>query len=118
MPRPRNERPTEIVLTRDDVLRLIRERAQHPASSKELMQLLQVPPEARASFRRQLKALAAEGALVQVRGRRYGLADKMDRVVGRVQAHAGGFAFVVPERSDGPARPDVFVQAAWLKEAM
>ena len=85
------------MLTRDDLLRLIRERAHHPSSARELVQLLQVPREQRASFRRQLKLLAADGALVEVRGRRYGLADMMDLVVGRLQSSAGGFGFVIPE---------------------
>ena len=105
------------MLTREDVLRLIRERAHHPTSSRELIQLLQVPREERASFRRQLKTLVADGSLVEVRGKRYGLADKMDLVVGRLQAHAGGFAFVLPERQDAEER-DVFVAASNLKEAM
>ena len=48
------------------------------------MQLLRVPREERASFRRQL-SLAADGELIEVRGRGYGLADKMDLVVGRLQ---------------------------------
>jgi ribonuclease R len=107
------------VLTREDVLRLIRERAHHPSSARELIQLLQVPREQRATFRRQLKALASEGALVEVRGRRYGLADMMDLVVGRLQANAGGFGFVVPERSGQDRQErDVFVAASHLKEAM
>ncbi len=105
------------MLTREDVLRLILERAHHPASSRELTQLLQVPREQRAGFRRQLKSLVADGSLVEVRGRRYGLAEKMDLVVGRLQWHAGGFGFVLPERRDGDER-DVFVAAPNLKEAM
>ena len=106
------------MLTRDDVLRLVRERAQHPASSRELMQLLQVPREERPGFRRQLESLVADGDLIEVRGKRYGLADKMDLVVGRLQSHAGGYAFVIPERSKDPAERDVFIAAPNMKEAM
>jgi ribonuclease R len=121
-------------LTRHEVLRLVRERAHHPSSARELAQLLQVPREQRASLRRQLKSLVADGALVEVRGRRYGLADMMDLVVGRLQAKAGGFAFVVPDRGPGvppvggagtggagfqPAdHPDVFIAETNLDEAM
>jgi len=109
------------VLTREDILRRIRERAHHPSSTRELVQLLDVPREERATFRRELKSLVAEGALVEVRGRRYGLAEMMDLVVGRLQTSPGGFGFVVPERR-GPgqtdAAPDVFVAAQNLREAM
>jgi ribonuclease R len=104
------------MLTPENIVRLVRERAQHPASARELVQLLRVPREQRAGFRRQLKALAASGALVEVRGRRYGVAEKMDLVVGRLQANAGGFAFAIP---DSPrAGGDVFVAAANRDEAM
>ena len=106
---------------REELLRVLRERVHHPASARELMQLLDVPPQERAGFRRQLKSLTADGELIEVRGKRYGLAEKMDLVVGRVQAHAGGFAYVLPERSGdvGPhGRSDVFIPAAGLKEAM
>jgi ribonuclease R len=106
------------MLTRDDVVRLIRDRAQHPASSRELTQLLQIPREERAGFRRQLKTLVADGELVEVRGKRYGLADKMDLVVGRLQLHAGGYGSVIAEHPRDVAERDVFVAAPNLKEAM
>ena len=105
-------------LSREQLLRAIRERAQHPASSRELMQLLDVPREQRAGFRRQLKALVADGLLVEVRGKRYGLADKMDLVVGRLQLQTGGFAFVAAEPPRDRREPDVFIAAPHLQEAM
>ena len=106
------------MLTRNDLVRLVRERAQHPASARELVQLLAIPREERASFRRQLKALVAEGALVEVRGKRYGLAEKMDLVVGRLQATAGGSAFVVADPPRAALDADVFVSSPNLNEAM
>jgi len=82
------------------------------------MRLLDIPREERAGFRRQLRLLVADGELVEVRGKRYGLADKMDLVVGRLQAHAGGFGFVIAEHPTEPSHRDVFVAAPNLKEAM
>jgi ribonuclease R len=102
---------------REDLLRQIRDRVQHPASARELVQLLAIPREERAAFRRQLKALVADGELVEVRGHRYGVVEKMNLVVGRVQANPGGFGFVIAERSSEPT-PDVFIAAPNLKEAM
>ena len=101
--------------SREQLLDQIRQRVQHPASARELMQALQIPKEERATFRRHLKALVADGQLIEVRGKRYGLAEKMDLVVGRLQLHAGGFGFVLPERAN---EPDVFIPAVHLKEAM
>jgi ribonuclease R len=104
--------------SREQLLRAIRERAQHPASSRELMQLLAVPREQRPSFRRQLKGLVAEGLLVEVRGKRFGLADKMDLVVGRLQLQTGGHAFVVADPPRDRRDPDVFIAAPHVQEAM
>jgi ribonuclease R len=106
------------MLKSEDILRLVRERASHPASARELIQLLQIPREQRASFRRQLKVLAADGAIVEVRGRRYGVAEKMDLVVGRLQAIAGGSAFVVPDAPRADRGDDVFVPSANREESM
>jgi len=83
------------------------------------MRVLRVPRNERATFRRQLKALVAAGELLQVRGNRYGLPDKMDLVVGRLTTNPGGFGFVVPDQPDPDAeRPDIYIPAASLSEAM
>ena len=83
------------------------------------MRMLRVPRNERATFRRQLKALVAAGELLQVRGNRYGLPEKMDLVVGRLTTNPGGFGFVVPDQPDPDAeRPDIYIAAANLSEAM
>ena len=108
--------------SREDVLRLVTEQVHHPATARELAQLLRIPREERAGFKRQLKALVAEGVLLQIRGNRFGLAEKMDLIAGRLQTNAGGFGFVVPDhveavnRSEG--RRDIYVAAGNLMEAM
>ncbi|OFW02020.1 MAG: ribonuclease R [Acidobacteria bacterium RIFCSPLOWO2_02_FULL_68_18] len=109
--------------SRDEILQLIRDKVHHPASARELAQVLRVPREERVSFKRQLKALVGEGVLLQIRGNRFGLAEKMDLVVGRLQTNPGGFGFVVPEhlasqRTDRGARADIYIAAGNLMEAM
>jgi len=106
------------MLSREQILDSIRDRVHHPASARELMQALKIPREERPAFRRHLKALVAEGELIQVRGHRYGLADKMDLVVGRLETHASGYGFVVSERPLEGATGDIYVAAQNLKEAM
>jgi len=108
--------------SRDDVLRLVTEQVHHPATARELAQLLRVPREERAGFKRQLKTLVADGVLLQIRGNRFGLAEKMDLISGRLQTNAGGFGFVVPDHADvgGPqqGRRDIYIAAGNLMEAM
>jgi ribonuclease R len=101
-----------------DLLARIRERTHHPSTARELMQSLRVPREERATFRRQLKALVASGDLLQIRGNRYGLPEKMDLVVGKLTTNPGGFGFVVPDHADRADRRDVYIAAAHLTEAM
>jgi ribonuclease R len=104
-------------LDSDEILRLITEKVHHPASARELAQLLRIPRDERNSFKRQIKALVANGQLLRIRGNRYGVAEKMDVVVGRLQTNPGGFGFVVPEDTEGE-RKDIFVAPPNLAEAM
>ncbi len=104
--------------SRDELLQQIRARVHHPATARELMRVLRVPRDERRTFERHLKSLVDEGALVLVRGRHYGLADRMDLVVGRLEGHPSGFGFVVPERPLEGVRGDIFVAAPNLHEAL
>jgi ribonuclease R len=109
----------------DSLLALIREHVHHPATSRELVRILRVPREERATFVRRLRALVSAGQLIRTRGNRFGLPDKMDLVVGRFEAHQAGYGFVVPEVASGPAPPpdraireDIYIAASNLAEAM
>src|SRR4030088_2252405 len=104
------------MFSRDQVLALMRERVHHPAAMRELLQVLKVPREERASFKRHIKSLVASGDLIQIRGHRFGLPEKMDLYVGRLQTHAAGYGFVVPERPlEVAAGGDVYISRAHLK---
>jgi ribonuclease R len=87
--------------SRDDILKLIRDKVHHPASARELAQLLRVPRDERHAFKRHLKSLVNDGVLLQIRGNRFGLAEKMDLVVGRLKTNPAGFGFVVPDDVTG-----------------
>ena len=105
------------MLSRDHVLSLMRERVHHPAAVRELLQILKIPREERATFRRHVKSLVASGDLIQIRGHRFGLPEKMDLYVGRLQTHPAGYGFVAPERpleSGG----DIYISGPLLNEAM
>src|SRR5215475_8953123 len=103
--------------SRDQVLAMMRERVHHPAGMRELLQILKVPRDERTSFKRHVKSLVASGDLIQIRGHRFGLPEKMDLHVGRLQTHQAGYGFVIPERpldSGG----DIYVAGPHLNEAM
>jgi ribonuclease R len=105
------------MLSREELLEQMRERVHHPAGTRELLQLLKIPREERAAFRRHLKSLVADGDLIQIRGQRFGLPERMDLYVGRLQTHSAGYGFVVPER-DLERGGDIYVAGAHLNDAM
>jgi ribonuclease R len=106
------------MFAREDLLRLIREKVPHPATARELAQLLRVPSEERTAFKRQIRTLAASGDLLQIRGNRYGLPQEMNLVVGRLSTNPAGFGFVVPDGAQRGDKQDVYIAAANLTEAM
>ncbi len=105
------------MLSRDHVLVLMRDRVHHPAAMRELLQILKIPREERASFRRHVKQLVASGELIQIRGHRFGLPEKMDLYVGRLQTHPAGYGFVTPERPLD-AGGDIYIPGSHLADAM
>src|SRR5262245_32323652 len=102
----------------DQVLALMRERVHHPAAMRELLQVLKVPRDERPSFKRHIKSLVASGDLIQIRGNRFGLPEKMDLYVGRLQTHAGGYGFVTPDRPLDSGTGDIYIAGPHLSEAM
>jgi len=107
-----------VVLNSDQLLTAIRDRVDHPATASEMMQRLKIPREQRATIKRLLKALVESGRLIQTRGTRFGLPDRMNLVVGRVQTHPRGFGFVIPDRPVEGVTGDVFIAGNNLNQAM
>ena len=105
------------MITTEEVLNRIRKKVDHPATIRELQKALSIADEDQHRFRRRIRALVASGALVRVRGNRYGLPNKMNLVVGRVHANPRGFGFVVPDEKDSDI-PDIYISGVNLNQAM
>ena len=106
------------MLTPEDILEAIRSKVDHPSTLRELMQRLRLPGEQRASLRRRLATLVESGALIQVRGRRYGLPDRMRLVTGHVHVNIRGFGFVTPDHPIEGVTGDLYIAGANLNQAM
>src|SRR3954462_11527330 len=106
------------MFSRDQVLALMRERVHHPASMRELVQVLKVAKDDQTSFKRHVKSLVSSGELIQIRGNRFGLPEKMDLYVGRLQTNPAGYGFVTPERPLEPSGGDIYIPNHALDEAM
>jgi ribonuclease R len=106
------------MLSREQILTLMRDRVHHPAGMRELLQILKIPRDERSSFKRHIKSMVSSGDLVQIRGHRFGLPEKMDLYVGQLQTHPAGYGFVTPERPLEPAGGDIYIAGTHLNEAM
>src|SRR5262245_8241804 len=105
------------MLTDEEILKLMRDRVNHPATAKELIQILKIGKDDRTAFKRRLRTLAGAGDLVEIRGHRFGLPDLMNLVVGRVSTNPRGFAFVEPEEPAGEGPKSIFIAGNNLNQA-
>src|SRR4026209_999952 len=107
-----------MMLNHEQLLAMIREKLPHPATPRELLQRLKLPRQQRYTFKKLLGDLVESGALVQTRGNRFGLPDRMNLVVGKVVPHPRGFGFVVPDRPLEDVKGDLFIAGSNLNQAM
>jgi ribonuclease R len=106
------------MLNHEQLLKLIRDHVDHPATPREILQRLKLPRQQRSTFKKLLGDLVESGALVQTRGNRFGLPDRMNLVVGKVVTHPRGFGFVVPDRPLEDVKGDLFIAGSNLNQAM
>ncbi|EFM09543.1 ribonuclease R [Paenibacillus curdlanolyticus YK9] len=99
-----------------DLLDFMRETAYKPMTYQELEQHFKAADaEDFRSFLKLLNELEEAGKIIRTRNDRYGVIERMNLVRGRVQAHAKGFAFLIPDEKE---HPDVYLHANDLKSAM
>ena len=101
------------MVTKEEVLEYMLHNSYKPMTVKELLDRLEI--EDKSSFTNVLKDLEDNGKIVLNRKGRYGLPQKMNLVVGRVQGNAKGFAFLI---ADDPQQKDVYVNGEDLNGAM
>jgi ribonuclease R len=106
------------MLNSEQLLAAMRDKIEHPVTARELVQRLKIPREQRVTVKRLLQKLVDAGHLVQTRGNHFGLPDRMNLVVGRVQTHPRGFGFVVPDKPLEGVSGDIFIAGANLNQAM
>jgi ribonuclease R len=102
--------------TEQELLDWMRETAYKPMTYQELEQHFGIDDAVEfKDFLKLLNELEEAGKIIRTRNDRYGVPERMNLVRGRVQAHAKGFAFLIP---DDRAHSDVYLHANDLKSAM
>ncbi|CAH1218923.1 Ribonuclease R [Paenibacillus auburnensis] len=104
------------LITQEILLDYMRETAYKPLTYDELVSHFALEDSASfKAFEDLLVELEQDGRIVLTRNSRYGVPERMDLLRGRLQAHAKGFAFLIPDDRD---HPDVYIHANDLKGAM
>lgn len=98
---------------KDQILEFMRREAYRPLLAEELFDALGF--DNREEFMQTLIDLENEGRVICTRKLRYGLPDKMNLAVGKLQGHPNGFGFVI---QDTPGIPDVFISSDNLNGAL
>lgn len=101
--------------TKEDILNYMRKAAYRPLTEDELLKVFGVKKRERREFRALLREMEMAGLVYVTRAARYGLPEKMNLEVGRLQGNPKGFGFVIPLK---PGVPDVYVSAANMNGAM
>ncbi|MDK8183568.1 ribonuclease R [Paenibacillus sp. UMB4589-SE434] len=104
------------MITEQQILDFMRETAYKPMTYRELEQHFDISDA--AAFKELLKTLTGleeSGHIIRNRSDRYGVPERMNLLRGRLQAHAKGFAFLIP---DEEGHPDVYIHANDLKTGM
>lgn len=101
--------------TKEDILNYMRKAAYRPLTEDELLQVLGIKTRERRKFKALLGEMEMEGLVYVTRAARYGLPEKMNLEVGRLQGNPKGFGFVIPVK---PGLSDVYVGAANMNGAM
>lgn len=100
---------------KDKIIGFMKEDSYKPMLLKELGAIFGVPKEDGELFRELMKELEEEGKIFKNSKERYGLPQRMNLVVGRIQGNERGFGFLIPDDED---MKDVFISVEGLNGAM
>ncbi|UOF91248.1 ribonuclease R [Fodinisporobacter ferrooxydans] len=104
------------MITEEQVLEFMREQAYKPLTVQELEEVLEVvSADELRQFMKLLNQMEERGQVIRTRTDRYGIPERMNLVVGKLQAKSKGFGFVI---SDEPNQPDLYVSASDMNGAM
>ncbi|HET7061766.1 MAG TPA: ribonuclease R [Nitrosospira sp.] len=107
------ERYSHALPSREFILEILRERG-IPLNEQALRELLQITDDEAAIFDRRLSAMLREGQIIRNRKGDICVVEKLDLIKGRVQGHADGFGFLIPDDGSG----DVFLSAKEMHKVL
>ena len=100
----------------DKLLNYMREVAIKPLKIDELVRNLGITDKREIKrLQKLLEEMEQKGKIIRTRYGRYGVPDKMNLVVGKLQGNQAGFGFILPDKEE---LPDVYIPAGQMNGAM
>lgn len=103
------------ITAKEKILEFMRRKAYRPLTVAELARVFLPEGKGLSAFKRLLQQMEEEGLIYQTRAARYGLPEQFNLIVGRIEGHAKGYAFLIPDKE---GMPDVFIGPGNLYGAM
>ncbi|MDN5311575.1 MAG: ribonuclease [Thermoanaerobacteraceae bacterium] len=85
---------------KEQLIEFMKQEAYKPMTENELAQALNVHAGELDLLLKALNYMEKEGLVVKTRRGRYGIPEKMNLVVGMIEGHPKGYAFLIPENQD------------------
>jgi len=97
------------------LLDFMKEQAYKPMTEGELITALNIDSSERDLLLKTLNYMEKQGLVVKNRRGKYGVPEKMNLIVGELEGHPGGYAFLLP---DNPELDDVYIGREDMNGAM
>jgi len=107
-----NEKVGDLIM-KEKILEFMKRSAYRPLSADELFRAFNL--DNRETFVKNLNEMEQDGKIICTRKMKYGLPEKMNLAVGKLQGHPKGFGFLI---QDTPGLPDIYISAENMNGAM
>lgn len=103
------------MINKDKIMEYMRESAYSPMLSEELMSAFNIAKGERTEFLEIINEMENEGSIFKTKRNRYGIPEKMNLAIGKLQGNPKGFGFVIQDEED---TPDVYISTENMNGAM
>ena len=100
---------------KEKILAFMKEEAYKPLTFKELLDVLNPDGSMKKELVKTLNALENEGNIIFTRTERYGIPEKMNLIIGTLEGHQKGYAFLRPDNKEVK---DIFIPPSDMNGAM